>query len=136
LDGCCPVGQRSRSASTCSSRDRPDIFLYIDHPGELILRYRLRLGLSQRSLARRAGTTQAAVSRIERGLTTPTWDTVQALLLALGYEPELRARRLQGRWDPVHMAALRERSAEERLALAISANRLAGRLREAGREAV
>ena len=96
------------------------------------MRHRLQLGLSQRSLARRAGTTQAAVSRIERGLTAPTWETVQALLLALGYEPELGARRLQGRWDPVHMAALRERSAEERLALAISANRLAGRLRDAG----
>jgi transcriptional regulator with XRE-family HTH domain len=109
--------------------------LYIDAPGDLILQHRLRLGLSQRSLARRAGTTQAAVSRIERGLTTPTWDTVQALLLALGYEPELRARRLRGRWDPVHMAALRERSAEERLTLAISGNRLAGRLRDAGREA-
>jgi transcriptional regulator with XRE-family HTH domain len=99
------------------------------------LRHRLRFGLSQHSLARRAGTTQAAVSRIERGLTTPTWETVQALLLALGYEPDLRTRRLRGRWDPVHMAALRERSPEERLALAISANRLAGRLRKAGREA-
>jgi transcriptional regulator with XRE-family HTH domain len=99
------------------------------------LRHRLRLGLSQRSLARRAGTTQAAVSRIERGLTTPTWETVRALLLALGYEPELRARRLRGRWDPVHMDALRKRSPAERLALAISANRLAGRLRNAGREA-
>jgi transcriptional regulator with XRE-family HTH domain len=99
------------------------------------LRHRLRLGLSQRSLARRAGTTQAAVSRIERGLTAPTWETVQALLLALGYEPELRARRLRGRWDPVHLEALRERSPAERLALAISANRLAGRLWDAGREA-
>jgi transcriptional regulator with XRE-family HTH domain len=117
------------------SNGNPDIFFYIDKPGELILKHRLRLGLSQRSLARRAGTTQAAISRIERGLTTPTWETVQALLLALGYEPELRARRLRGRWDPVHMAALRERSPAERLALAISANRLAGRLRDAGREA-
>jgi transcriptional regulator with XRE-family HTH domain len=113
----------------------PDILFYIDTPGELILRHRQRLGLSQRSLARRAGTTQAAVSRIERGLTTPTWDTVQGLLLAMGYEPELRTRRLRGRWDPLHLTALRERSSEERLALAISANRLAGRLREAGREA-
>jgi hypothetical protein len=33
------------------------------------------------------------------------------------------------------MATLRERSPAERLELAISANRLAGRLREAGREA-
>lgn len=99
------------------------------------MEHRRRLGLSQRSLARRAGTTQAAVSRIERGLTSPTWDTVQALLLAMGYEPELQARRLRGRWDPVHLAAGRERSAAERLQLAISANRMAGRLRDAGREA-
>jgi transcriptional regulator with XRE-family HTH domain len=94
----------------------------------------VRLGVSQRSLARRAGTSQAAVSRIERGLTTQTWETVRALLLALGYEPDLRARRLRGRWDPVHLASLRERAPAERLALAMSANRLAGRLREAGRE--
>jgi hypothetical protein len=60
---------------------------------------------------------------------------VQGLLLAMGYEPELRARRLRGRWDPIHLAALRERSPAERLALAISANRMAGRLRQAGRKA-
>jgi hypothetical protein len=75
------------------------------------------------------------VSRIERGLTTPTWETVRALVLAMGYEPDLQARRLRGRWDPAHLASLRERAPEERLALALSANRLAGRLRETGRDA-
>ncbi len=104
-------------------------------PGDLIRGQRERLGLSQRSLARRAGTTQAAVSRIERGLTAPTWDTVRALLLAMGYEPGLQPQRLRGRWDPVHLAALRERPPTERLELAISANRLAGRLRQAAAEA-
>ncbi len=104
-------------------------------PGTIIKEHRNRLALSQRGLARRAGTTQAAVSRIERGLTTPTWATLRALLLAMGMEPELGVRRLQGRWDPVHLKALRERSPEERLELAISANRLAGRMRAAGREA-
>jgi transcriptional regulator with XRE-family HTH domain len=104
-------------------------------PGPLIRELRQLQHLSQRSLARRAGTTQAAVSRIERGLTTPTWETVRALLLALGYEPELGARRLQGRWDPLHLASSLERSPEQRLQLAISANRLAGRLRKAGAEA-
>jgi transcriptional regulator with XRE-family HTH domain len=104
-------------------------------PGALIRQHREQLRLSQRSLARRAGTTQAAVSRIERGLTAPNWETVRALLLAMGYEPELRARRLRGRWDPVHLAASRERSPAERLELAMSANRLAGRLRQAGVEA-
>lgn len=104
-------------------------------PGTVIKQHRDRIGLSQRSLARRAGTTQAAVSRIERGLTTPTWETVRALLLAMGYEPELSGRRLHGRWDPVHLAAVRERSPAERLELAMSTNRLAGRLRQAGAEA-
>ena len=87
------------------------------------------------TLARRAGTTQAAVSRIERGLTAPSLETVRALLLAMGYEPDLRTRRLSGRWDPVHLAAARERTPAERLRLAMSANRLAGRLRKAGAEA-
>ncbi len=111
-----------------------DIFFYID-PGCLIRDHRERLGLSQRSLALRAGTTQAAVSRIERGLTAPTWETLRALLLAMGHEPELRARRLVGRWDPVHLVALRERAPAERLALALSADRLAAGLRQAGAEA-
>lgn len=111
---------------------RSDILFYIVAPGILIRAHRERLGLSQLTLARRAGTTQAAISRIERGLTTPTWETVRAILLAMGYEPDLRARRLQGRWDPVHLAALHERAPAERLELAMSANRLAGRLRKAG----
>lgn len=91
--------------------------------------------MSQRSLALRAGTTQAAVSRIERGLTTPRWETLRALLLSMGCEPELGARRLPGRWDPVHLAASLKRTPAERLQLAIAANRLAGRMRRAGAEA-
>lgn len=101
----------------------------------MIRERRRKYGLSQRSLARRAGTTQAAVSRIERGLTTPTWETVRALMLAMGYEPELGTRRLRGRWDPVHLSATQARTPAERLQLAISANRLAGRMRKAGAEA-
>jgi transcriptional regulator with XRE-family HTH domain len=104
-------------------------------PGSLIRERREQLGLSQRSLARRSGLTQAAISRIERGITAPNWETVRSLLLAMGYDPELRARRLRGRWDPVHLAASRERSPQERLGLAITANRMAGRLRQAGIEA-
>jgi transcriptional regulator with XRE-family HTH domain len=108
------------------------IIIYIMPPGELIRQRRRDLRLTQRSLARRAGTTQAAVSRIERGLTTPTWETVRALLLAMGYEPELATRRLSGRWDPLHLRAARARPPTERLKLALSANRLAARMRQAG----
>ncbi|HEX3518280.1 MAG TPA: helix-turn-helix transcriptional regulator [Solirubrobacteraceae bacterium] len=114
-----------------SDRSRDDILIYIKTPGSLIRERRHELRLSQRSLARRAGTTQAAVSRIERGSTSPNWETVRALLLAMGCEADLSATRLRGRWDPVHLAAARARPPQERLALAISANRLAGRLRQA-----
>ena len=107
----------------------------MESPGALIRMRRKEHGISQRQLARRAGTTQAAVSRIERGLTEPGWGTLRALLLSMGYEPELAARRLTGRWDPVHLAASGARSPSERLELAISANRLAGRMRQAGAEA-
>lgn len=60
---------------------------------------------------------------------------MRTLLLAMGYEPELSALRLRGRWDPIHLSAARKRTPDERFALALSANRLAGRLREAGAEA-
>jgi transcriptional regulator with XRE-family HTH domain len=115
--------------------EQPDIVAYIMIPSGVIRERREGLGLSQRELARRAGLTQAAVSRIESGLAAPNWETVRALLLAMGYEPELTARRLTGRWDPVHLAASRRRSPVQRLELAISANRLSGRLRKAGAEA-
>jgi transcriptional regulator with XRE-family HTH domain len=104
-------------------------------PSELIRSTRQRLGLSQRRLALRAGTTQAAVSRIERGLVSPTFTTLRELMLAMGEEPALTARRLPTDWDPAHMTSTLQRTPEERLALAISWNRTAARLADAGRAA-
>ncbi|HEY7962022.1 MAG TPA: helix-turn-helix domain-containing protein [Solirubrobacteraceae bacterium] len=104
-------------------------------PAELVRSTRLRLGLSQRRLALRAGTTQAAVSRIERGLVSPTFTTLRELMLAMGEEPALSSRRLPTEWDPAHMTSTLERTPEERLALALSWNRMAGRLAAAGRAA-
>jgi transcriptional regulator with XRE-family HTH domain len=128
--------QNPRASDVRYGLDRfRDILLYINDPGAIIGENRRRLNLSQRALAHRAGTTQAAVSRIECGLTSPSWDTLRSLFLAMGLELELRPRRLEGRYDLVHLRANRERPPAERLQLAISANRLAGRLREAGREA-
>lgn len=96
---------------------------------------RRKLGLGQRELARRAGSTQAAISRIERGLTSPTWATVRGLLLAMGLEPDLGARPLRTRADPVQLAAVRRLPHSERLAQAVAANRLASRLRAGGHAA-
>jgi hypothetical protein len=56
-------------------------------------------------------------------------------MLSMGYEPDLDSARLTGRFDPRHLASLRARPPAERLALAMSANRLAGRLRQQGRNA-
>lgn len=101
----------------------------------LISHTRKRHGLSQRILALRAGTDQAAVSRIERGEVSPTVETVERLLAAMGETLRMESVRFEAHHDPVHLAAMRERAPAERLALAGSWNRLAGRLSNAGRRA-
>jgi transcriptional regulator with XRE-family HTH domain len=59
-------------------------------PRDLIRQARQRSGLSQRELARRAGTTQSVVARIELGQTSPTWATIERLLHAAGLELDTR----------------------------------------------
>jgi transcriptional regulator with XRE-family HTH domain len=51
-------------------------------------------GISQASLARRAGTSQAAISRIERGLEEPSLARVEEILACVGL-------RLQGQLEPL-----------------------------------
>jgi transcriptional regulator with XRE-family HTH domain len=53
-------------------------------PGQTIRDARRRHGVSQKRLATRAGTTQSAISRIERDRVSPTIDTLQELLYLLG----------------------------------------------------
>lgn len=61
--------------------------------GELLRDARRRHGLTQRQLAIRAQTSQAAISRIERDVVSPTVETLGELLwmmnerLELGTEP-------------------------------------------------
>jgi transcriptional regulator with XRE-family HTH domain len=98
--------------------------------GELIKRTRIRHGISQYSLAVRAGTHQAVVSRIERGKMQPTVASVERLLAAMGERLVLSAERIPGDHDPVHRRELLSRSPEERLELAVSWNRLAEGLSE------
>ena len=50
---------------------------------------RRRAGLSQRHLAKRAGTAQSVVARIELGETSPTLKTLDRLVGAAGFELEL-----------------------------------------------
>jgi uncharacterized protein len=104
-------------------------------PGELIKSRRRQHRLSQQALALRASTDQGAISRIERGEVSPSIETVERLLAAMGEELRLESGSMKGNHDPLHLRAALQRSPEERLRLAISWNRLAGRLSEAGRQA-
>jgi transcriptional regulator with XRE-family HTH domain len=56
----------------------------------LLHQARTRARISQRELARRAGTAQSVIARIERGQTSPTWETLQRLLAALNLEADVR----------------------------------------------
>lgn len=58
-------------------------------PGELVRAARIRHGLDQRELARRCGTSQAQISRIEQGSTSPSVATLQRLMAAMGERLEL-----------------------------------------------
>jgi transcriptional regulator with XRE-family HTH domain len=65
----------------------------MEPPGTLVRRLRLSAGLSQRRLAQAAATSQPAIARYERGVATPSWETLQRLAgvcgrqLTLGTEP-------------------------------------------------
>lgn len=52
---------------------------------ELLSTARVRSGMSQRHLARKARTAQSVVARIELGETSPSWATLNRLLKAAGF---------------------------------------------------
>ena len=54
-------------------------------PPKLLREARARAGFSQRELARRAGTSQSVIARIERGQTSPSHRTLDRLLAAAGF---------------------------------------------------
>jgi transcriptional regulator with XRE-family HTH domain len=101
-------------------------------PGDLIRSRRLANGLTQAQLATRAGSTQAAISRLERGDISPTLDTVRRLLEVIGEELVLSTRRETGDYDRRRLLALRERSPASRLEQALDWNRFAGEVARAG----
>jgi transcriptional regulator with XRE-family HTH domain len=57
----------------------------------LVRRLRTSAGLSQRGLARRAATSQPAIARYERGIATPSWQTLQRLAAACGQRVRVSA---------------------------------------------
>ena len=63
---------------------------------ERVRQARERLGITQAELASRIGSTQPAIARLEAGGSTPSFDTLRRIAVALGLElvVELRARRV------------------------------------------
>jgi transcriptional regulator with XRE-family HTH domain len=96
---------------------------------------RRRHGLSQRRLALRAGTSQDAISRIERGVESPTLERFAQILLAMGERLELSIEPLETRVPAAELAAAAAMSPEERLREAASWNRVAAELALAGERA-
>lgn len=60
--------------------------MWIATPATLLHTARVRAHLTQRDLAKRAGTAQSVVARIELGLTSPSYSTLSALFRAAGFE--------------------------------------------------
>jgi transcriptional regulator with XRE-family HTH domain len=63
----------------------------MEAPETLLRHLRAAAGLSQRDLAERAGTSQPAIARYERGVATPSWETLGRLVGACGRRLELSA---------------------------------------------
>ncbi|CAN5182129.1 hypothetical protein BH20ACT8_BH20ACT8_09160 [soil metagenome] len=98
----------------------------------LLREARHKAGLSQRELARRAGTSQSAIARYERGRVTPDIDTLFRLARACGQDLRLTLEP----YDPHDEALLRQRlaaSPAERARLNRQAVRVAVRAAEARR---
>lgn len=100
--------------------------------GDHLRAARLRHGVTQRSLALRAGTTQAAISRIESGAESPSYERFTQLLLVLGERPVLRTQPLDAELDPGALAHARRLTPDQRFAESASWNLLATQLEIAG----
>jgi transcriptional regulator with XRE-family HTH domain len=74
--------------------------------GQLLRDARLSAGVSQSQLAVRTGIAAPALSRIENGHESPSFERFATCLEALGFEPVVELRELAGSGaDPVHLAA-------------------------------
>ena len=85
-------------------------------PGELLREARKRHGVTQAQLATRARTSQAAISRIERGLVSPSVATLATLLDLMGEELELSASPIDYGHDVTLLDQNLEYALEDRIA--------------------
>jgi transcriptional regulator with XRE-family HTH domain len=89
--------------------------LYVEALDTLVRDLRLAAGLSQRALARRAGTSQPAIARYESGVATPSWETLQRLAAACGRRLRLDTEAVVEAHDVELATRLLELTPEQRL---------------------
>jgi transcriptional regulator with XRE-family HTH domain len=103
--------------------------------GRTLRTNRERLGLSQRRLAVRAGTSQDAISRIERGVEAPTLERFEQLMLAMGQRLVLDVEPLESPVPGDKLAVSAQLTPAERLREAVEWNLAASQLAIAGEKA-
>lgn len=103
--------------------------------GKLLCDVRQAQGLSQRQLAVRAGTSQDAISRIERGVEAPTLERFEQLMLAMGQRLILDVEPLESSVPSSELAVSALLSPDERLREAVEWNLVASQLAIAGEKA-
>jgi transcriptional regulator with XRE-family HTH domain len=99
--------------------------------GELLREVRRRHGLTQRQLADRARTSQAAISRIERGLVSPSVDTLATLLDLMGEQLVLAGEPIDYGHDRTLFSETLARTVDERIAHGVAFSNFAQELRGA-----
>jgi transcriptional regulator with XRE-family HTH domain len=92
--------------------------------GQIVRRAREAAGVSQRQLARRAGTSQAAISRLEAGREEPSFARFEELLASLGLKPEIVLRPLgEHDADPRRLAEQARKHPQQRFEEALTWDR-------------
>jgi transcriptional regulator with XRE-family HTH domain len=104
--------------------------------GSMVAQLRRRQGLSQRELAVRASTSQAWISRVERGAVSPSVDSLERLLHVMGEQLALDSVRLpHDDTDENHRATTAAMEMSERLERAVAAASFAAELHGRARDA-
>ncbi len=102
---------------------------------DLVREARKRAGLTQAELARRVGSTQPAIARLESGRVQPTFDRVVELLKACGFDLHVHLEPRDGS-DWAQARALLAKSVDERIAENAAGVAFAAELRRAYLEAI
>jgi transcriptional regulator with XRE-family HTH domain len=90
-------------------------YVPMSDPAALLRDARRRAGLTQRQLALRLGVSQAAIAKLERPGTNPTFATLAGALLATGHRLEIEAPARRGGVDESLIRRQLELSPSERL---------------------